>query len=76
MKIKEFKDLKLKDASVLVKIVNDKKKELEKAMVEIKVTKEKNLKKAKMVRREIAQLLTVIREKEIIGKEGSDLGKK
>lgn len=72
MKSKDLRDLKLKEIDVLTKMVDDKKKDLKKAMVEIKVTKEKNLKKAKLVRREIAQILTIIREKEIIGKKGEE----
>ena len=72
MKTKDLKELRLKETAVLAKMANDKKEELKKAVVGIKVTKEKNLKKAKMVRREIAQILTVIREKEIIENEGSE----
>lgn len=55
MKKKELKDLKSKDMAGLEKILAEKRKE--------SLTKSN-----KNLRREIAQILTVVREKEIIGK--------
>ncbi len=60
MKIKELKELKMKKADELVKLVSEKKIELTKLMGRVSTAKEKNLKKGKMIRRDIAQILTVL----------------
>lgn len=73
MKTKELRDLRTKDLKEIEKLVITKKLELIRGKAEGKVGKEKNLKKAKNLRRDISQLLTVIREKEIIE---DDLNKK
>lgn len=69
MKRKDLVDLKTKEVRDLNKILGDKKAELEKIMVNVSVGKEKNLKKAKNLRRDISQILTIVREKEIRKKE-------
>ncbi len=60
MKIKELKELKMKKADELVKLVSEKKIELTKLMGRVSTAKEKNLKKGKMIRRDIAQILTIL----------------
>ena len=47
-------------------MVSDKKLELAKTLSELKVGREKNLKKPKNIRRDIAQMLTAVREKKLI----------
>lgn len=69
MKRKDLVDLKTKEVKDLNKISGDKKAELEKIMVNVSVGKEKNLKKAKNLKRDISQILTIVREKEISKKE-------
>ncbi len=66
MKRKEFNDLREKNAQELEKIVLGKKLEIEKAKMKIIGGKEKNLKVRKNLAQEIAKILTLIREKEII----------
>ncbi len=60
MKIKELKELKTKKADELMKLVSEKKIELTKLMGRVSTAKEKNLKKGKMIRRDIAQILTIL----------------
>lgn len=69
MKRKDLVDLKTKEVKDLNKILGDKKAELEKVMVNVSVGKEKNFKKAKNLRRDISQILTIVKEKEIGKKE-------
>ena len=66
MKKKEFNQLREKDAKDLKKIVVEKKLEFEKTKMKILGGKEKNLKMGRNFAREIAKILTLIREKEII----------
>lgn len=66
MKRKELNDLRGKTAQELEKIVLGKKLEIEKARMKIIGGKEKNLKVRKNLAREIAKILTLVREKEII----------
>ncbi len=68
MKAKEFKDLKTKDIKALSKLVHEKKLEITKKAMDIKSGKEKNLKAGMNLRREVAKILTLIREKQIIEK--------
>lgn len=69
MKKSELTKLRSKKADVLGKTVTDKRLDLVKVSADIKASKEKNLKKAKNLRRDIAQILTLISEKELIEKE-------
>lgn len=66
MKKKEFTSLKDKSIKDLMKMVNTKKVEVAKKMAEAASGKEKNLKASSGVRHEIAQILTLIKEKEIL----------
>ena len=61
MKRKDFIDLKSKTAQELRKLASEKK-------MEILGGKEKNLKAYRNYRREIAEILTLVREKEILEK--------
>lgn len=66
MKKKEFKDLKNKEIKDLIKMLKDKKESLSKIVLDIKSGTEKNLKKGNNLRKEIAKILTLIKEKEIV----------
>ena len=63
MKSKELKDLKPKKKEELMKMVIEKKKELVNIVGRIYAGREKNLKKAKNLRREVAQILTIMNMK-------------
>jgi ribosomal protein L29 len=65
MKKNDLQNLRSKDISKLKGMVKDKKLELIKIKSSVKAGKEKNLKRFKNKRRELAQILTLIREKEI-----------
>jgi ribosomal protein L29 len=68
MKKNDFKSLKTKKVDELKKTVSAKKLELLK-LLSNKVSKgDKNLKKGRNLKKEIAQILTLIGEMEIIGK--------
>lgn len=68
MKIKEVKDLTTKTVKELEALVSKKKLELVKNTVKIAGGKEKNLKTAWLIRKEIAQIMTVIKMKGLEGK--------
>ncbi len=68
MKTKDFKDLRAKDIKSLTKLVAEKRVAMAKKIVEVRSGKEKNLKSVGNLRREIAKILTLVREKEIIEK--------
>ena len=68
MKIKEVKDLKTKTIKDLEALVSKKKLELVKNTVKIAGGKEKNLKTAWLIRKEIAQIMTIIKMKGLEGK--------
>ncbi len=73
MKRKEFTDFKNKSVKELAKFIAEKKTEMAKKRVEIFSGREKNLKYFNNLRREVAQAMTLIREKQIIEKlEGSE----
>jgi len=65
MKRKDFITLKTRKAEELAKIVSEKKRDLELLLVKVSSGGEKNLKKGKNLKKEIAQILTLIKEKEI-----------
>jgi ribosomal protein L29 len=69
MKKKDLQELRNKKIIELDKIVAKKKKESIMADVKMRTGQEKKLKKVKNIKREIAQILTIIREKQIIEKE-------
>jgi len=66
MKTKNFTEIKNKTISDLRKLVVQKKSEAINKKMEILSGKEKNLKIYRHLRQEIAKILTLIREKEII----------
>lgn len=66
MKKNELTKLRNKDIEELKKITQDKKLELAKVFTDIKAGREKNLKKSKNLRCDIAQVLTIVKEKELI----------
>ncbi len=68
MKRKDFEDLRTKSAQEIGKILVAKRLEANKKRMEALAGKEKNLKLYRNLRREIAKILTLVREKEIIEK--------
>ena len=68
MKRKDYTDLKEKTIKELTKMVSVKKAEATKKKMEILSGKEKNLKLHRNLRSEVAKILTLIREKEILEK--------
>ena len=75
MKKKELTNLLTKDVEYLTDLVAKKRIEFTKIKAEMKVSKEKNLKKTKNLRRDLAQVLTILKEKEIFQKEKSNTEK-
>jgi|GEM_PF-930914 ribosomal protein L29 len=69
MKIKDLKDIRTKEMKEIRNLIGKKKIELLELMVKIKSGGEKNLKKVKNLRKDIAQILTIKREKELTEKE-------
>ncbi|MGB6838750.1 MAG: 50S ribosomal protein L29 [Microgenomates group bacterium] len=69
MKKKELQELRVKKIAELRKLLSKKKKEAEVTYGKIKAGQEKNLKKAKNLKRDIAQILTLIREKQFLEEE-------
>lgn len=68
MKRKDFNDLRTKDLKSLKALARAKKFEADKKRMEIMGGKEKNLKATNNLRHDLAQILTLVREKEIIEK--------
>jgi len=66
MKIKDFTALKNKEIKDLLKLAEEKRVEAKKAKLNQLAGKEKNLKIFRNLRRDIAQINTLIREKQII----------
>lgn len=66
MKIKELKTLREKSIQELRKLLDKKILEIMQVKTKIKVSKEKNLKHVKMLKRDISQINTILREKELI----------
>lgn len=69
MKKKDLTSLREKKVEDLKKLVEEKKSELRKTQTELASKKEKNLKKVKNLKIEIAQVLTLIREGQLIVKK-------
>jgi ribosomal protein L29 len=68
MKRKDFAELKEKTKVELTKLVVQKRMDATKKKMEILAGKEKNLKAYKNLRQEIAKILTLVKEKEILEK--------
>lgn len=66
MKKTELKNLRDKEVEELKKTVSKKKLEIAKVLAKLSVGQEKNLRKAKNLKKELAQTLTIIKEIEII----------
>lgn len=69
MKKKDLNALRAKKKEELKKMVDEKKLELFKFTAKLKVGEEKNLKKGFFLRKEMAKLLTIIKENELLAKE-------
>jgi ribosomal protein L29 len=74
MKKKDLKSLRTKPVKDLQKMISEKKKEASDTYLKIKSGQEKNLKKVNNLRTDISQILTVIKEKEILEKENEMKG--
>ena len=68
MKRKDYTDLKTKTVKELIKMASDKKIEAIKKKMDILGGKEKNLKLHRNFRAEVAKILTLAKEKEILEK--------
>ena len=68
MKRKDYADLKGKTVGELTKMISVKKTEAVKKKMQSLAGKEKNLKAYRNLRAEIAKILTLVREKEILEK--------
>jgi ribosomal protein L29 len=68
MKRKDYIDLKGKTVAELIKMASAKKMESVKKKMQILAGKEKNLKMHRNLRAEVAKILTLVREKEILEK--------
>ena len=66
MKKKDLIGLRNKHISELKKTVDNKRAEFYNSYASLKASGEKNVKKSKNLRHEISQILTIIREKEIV----------
>ena len=71
MKKKELESLRKKDIKELTKMLEDKKKEHLLSYNQVKAGQEKDTRKPTNIRKEVAQILTTIKEKEIIEKTRS-----
>ncbi len=69
MKKKDLTNLRKKEVKDLEEMAKDMKLELAKATAEMKASREKNLKKTKNLRHDVAQILTIVREKELMERE-------
>lgn len=65
MKPKELKQIRVKNKRELEKLAQEKKKELAKETANVNLGRTKNIRSARNLRLEIAQLMTILREKEI-----------
>lgn len=70
MKRKELNSFREKDLDKLIKEASDRRLEIIKAKAEIKGSKEKNLKKVKILRHDLSQILTLVKERMLLEKEG------
>ncbi len=66
MKKKDLQELRKKEIPELKNLAEEKRLEIERVRAEIVSGREKNLKKVKNLRRDLAQILTLIKEKEIL----------
>ncbi len=71
MKKKDLKELKTKDIKDLAAKVRDLEKEVTLARLELKMDKVKNVHNVRNKRKDIAQIKTIIRMKQITAQEGA-----
>ncbi len=69
MKKKDLIEIRSKKKKEIAKIIKEKKLELAKIRVKIASGEEKNVKKARNLRKDIAQLFTILKEKTLLEKE-------
>lgn len=69
MKKNDLQSLRAKEVKELIKAVREKKLELIKFTAKLKSGGEKNVKKAANMKKEIAQILTVLKEKSLTKKQ-------
>lgn len=69
MKKKELNELRQKTKKELEKLVVEKRLDLAKVQAELRLDRVKNVKVANNLRRKIAQLMTILHEKEIVKNE-------
>ena len=74
MKKKELVELRSKDMANLNKLIVEKRVVLIKTETDLAVGREKNLKKVKNLRYDIAQIKSVVREKGLSGMENKEVG--
>jgi len=72
MKRREINELRTKSKEELTELAEKTRLEITKAKAYISALKEKNLKKVKNLRHDLAQILSILREKDIIEKEGGE----
>jgi ribosomal protein L29 len=75
MKKKDLIGLRNKNITELKKMVDNKRGEFYNSYASLKASGEKNVKKSKNLRHEISQILTVIKEKEIIEEIDKEKGR-
>lgn len=63
MKTKDLKNLKNEETKKLLELVSKKKLELMQNTVKLLGSKEKNIKKGKVLKKEIAQILTILNDR-------------
>jgi len=68
MKKKDLTGIRSKTKKDLFKLIEKKSLEHAKVRAATKAGQEKNLKKVKLIRHEVSQIMTVLREKEIVDK--------
>lgn len=71
MKKKELQSLRKKELKELTKMLEDKRKEYLLTYSQVKAGQEKDTSKPTNIRKDVAQILTTIKEKEIITKSQS-----
>ena len=73
MKKKDIISLRSKEAIELAKLVGQMRLEIVKTKANIPASKEKNLKKVKNLRHDLAQVVTLMREKQIMEKAKGEI---
>lgn len=68
MKSKDLSDIRKKSIKQLDTMLTKSREELDQVKIDMSLGKESDFKKAKKIKKEIAQILTIIKEKEIVEK--------